>query len=93
MGQEVKAKAEKNAEEKILDVLVSKTSSESTRESFRQKLRSGDLNEKEVEIPFAANSTMNLPTMDIPGMCSEVKCRLSDPVRKDQKWFQNLQKK
>jgi ATP-dependent HslUV protease ATP-binding subunit HslU len=41
MGKEVKAKAEKNAEEKILDVLVSKTSSESTRDSFRQKLRSG----------------------------------------------------
>ena len=68
MGQEVKAKAEKNAEEKILDILVSKTSGESTRESFRQKLRSGELNEKEVEIPVAASSSMNLPTMDIPGM-------------------------
>ena len=31
MGKEVKAKAEKNAEEKILDILVSKTSAESTR--------------------------------------------------------------
>ena len=50
MGKEVKAKAEKNAEEKILDILVSKTSSESTRDSFRQKLRSGDLNDNEVEI-------------------------------------------
>ena len=55
-------------EEKILDILVSKTSSESTRDSFRQKLRSGELNDKEVEIPVAANSSMNLPTMDIPGM-------------------------
>ena len=34
MGQEVKAKAEKNAEEKILDILVSKTSSGSTREAL-----------------------------------------------------------
>ena len=68
MGQEVKAKAEKNAEEKILDILVSKTSSESTRESFRQKLRVGELNNKEVEIPVSANPSMNLPTMDIPGM-------------------------
>jgi len=68
MGKEVKAKAEKNAEEKILDILVSKTSSESTRDSFRQKLRSGELNDKEVEIPVATNSSMNLPTMDIPGM-------------------------
>ena len=31
MGKEVKAKAEKNAEERILDVLISKNSSESTR--------------------------------------------------------------
>ena len=47
MGIEVKAKAEKNAEERILDVLVSKSSSPATRESFRKKLRSGELNEKE----------------------------------------------
>ena len=68
MGQEVKARAEKNAEERILDVLVSKNASESTRESFRKKLRSGELNDKEVEISIASNSSLNLPTMDIPGM-------------------------
>ena len=68
MGNEVKAQAEKNAEERILDVLVSKTSSPATRESFRQKLRSGLLNKKEIEIPISSNSSMNLPTMDIPGM-------------------------
>ena len=68
MGKEVRAKAEKNAEERILDVLVSKSSSESTRESFRTKLRSGILNDKEVEIPVSSSSNMSLPTMDIPGM-------------------------
>ena len=68
MGKEVKAKAEKNAEEKVLDILVSKNSSDTTRESFRQKLRNGELSDKEVEIPVSANSSMNLPTMDIPGM-------------------------
>ena len=68
MGIEVKAQAEKNAEERILDVLVSKSSSPSTRESFRKKLRSGELNDKEVEIAVAANSSFNMPTMDIPGM-------------------------
>ncbi len=68
MGQEVKVKAEKNAEEKILDVLVSKNSGTSTRDSFRQKLRNGDLNDSEVEIPVSSNSSLNLPTMDIPGM-------------------------
>jgi len=68
MGKEVKAKAEKNAEEKILDILVSKTSGSSTRDSFRQKLRNGELNNKEVEIPVSSNASLNLPTMDIPGM-------------------------
>ena len=68
MGIEVKAQAEKNAEEKILDVLVSKNSSPATRESFRKKLRSGELNKNEVEIPVSANPSLNLPTMDIPGM-------------------------
>ena len=68
MGKEVRANAEKNAEERILDVLVSKNSSPSTRESFRQKLRNGELNKKEVEIPVATNSSFSLPTMDIPGM-------------------------
>ena len=68
MGVEVKAKAEKNAEERILDVLVSKTSGTATRENFRKKLRNAELNMHEVEIPVAANTSFNLPTMDIPGM-------------------------
>jgi len=68
MGAEVKAQAEKNAEERILDVLVSKTSSSATRESFRKKLRSGELNNSEVEIPVSSSSSLNMPTMDIPGM-------------------------
>lgn len=68
LSKEIKANAEKNAEERIIDVLVSKNSSETTRESFRQKLRNGELNKKEVEIPISVNSSFNLPTMDIPGM-------------------------
>ena len=54
MGKEVKARAEKNAEERILDVLVSKSSTPATRDSFRSKLRSGELNDKEVEISARA---------------------------------------
>ena len=68
MGKEVKANAEKNAEERVLDVLVSKTSGPATRESFREKLRQGGLNDKIIEIPVTSNSSFNLPTMDIPGM-------------------------
>jgi len=68
MSKEIQAHAEKNAEEKILDILISKTSSPATRETFRKKLRNGELNNSEVEIPVATNSSFNLPTMDIPGM-------------------------
>ena len=68
MGQEVKAKAEKNAEERILDVLVSKSSAPATRDNFRKKLRSGELNDNEVEIPVSTNPNFTLPTMDVPGM-------------------------
>ena len=48
--------------------LVSKSSTPATRDSFRSKLRSGELNDKEVEIPVSANANFSLPTMDIPGM-------------------------
>ena len=68
MGKEVKAHAEKNAEEKVLDVLVGEKSNPATRESFRQKLRSGELNDKMIEIKVVANTSFSLPTMDIPGM-------------------------
>jgi putative alpha-1,2-mannosidase len=53
---------EKNAEEKILDILVSKTSSEPTRENFRQKLRSGELAGREVEIPFGYITLLSRPS-------------------------------
>ena len=66
MGRSVRAQAEKNAEEKVLDALVGGKSSEETREKFRVKLRTGDLNDKEIEVEV--NSPSALPTMDIPGM-------------------------
>ena len=68
MGDEVKAHAEKNAEEKILDVLVSKSSSPLTRERIKKKLREGQLSKNEVEIPVSTNPSVNMPTMDVPGM-------------------------
>jgi len=68
MGKEVKAHAEKNAEEKVLDVLVGQKSSPDTRESFRKKLRKGELNDKMIDIKVSSNTSFSLPTMDIPGM-------------------------
>ena len=66
MGKAVRAKAEKNAEEKVLDALVGDNASSETREKFRVKLRSGELNNKDIEIEVPTNPGM--PTMDIPGM-------------------------
>ncbi|CBI75832.1 heat shock protein [Bartonella clarridgeiae 73] len=63
----VKAKAHINAEERVLDALVGKTASPVTRDSFRKKLREGELDDKEIEIEVTDNSN-SAPTFDIPGM-------------------------
>ena len=65
--EEVQARAELNAEERVLDALVGDSASRATRDSFRQKLRSGELNEKEVELEVADGGGLSLPTFDIPG--------------------------
>ncbi len=64
----VQAKAELAAEERVLDALVGDTASESTRDAFRQKLREGDLAEKEVELDLADTGGGGLPTFEVPGM-------------------------
>ncbi|AQX17872.1 MULTISPECIES: ATP-dependent protease ATPase subunit HslU [Bartonella] len=64
---EVKAKAHLNAEERVLNALVGKTASPATRDSFRKKLREGELDDKEIEIEVTDNSN-SAPTFDIPGM-------------------------
>lgn len=48
--------------------MVGQKSSPETRDNFRQKLRKGELNEKVIDVQVSANTSFNLPTMDIPGM-------------------------
>jgi len=64
--KEVRARAEKNAEERVLDALVGPGAQPATRESFRKKLRDGELNEKEIEIQVAETGG-GLPMFEIPG--------------------------
>ena len=64
--REVRAKAEKHAEERVLDALVGAGSSSTTRETFRKRLRAGELNDKEIEIQVAETGA-GLPMFDIPG--------------------------
>jgi ATP-dependent HslUV protease ATP-binding subunit HslU len=65
--KDVQAKAELMAEERVIDALVGENASEATRTSFRQKLRTGELDDKEIELEVADTGSMGLPTFDIPG--------------------------
>ena len=65
--KEVKAKAELKAEEKVLDALVGNKASVATRESFRKRLRNGDLDNNEIEIEVQESSS-GLQSFEIPGM-------------------------
>ena len=62
----VKAKAEGAAEDRILDALVGPGSQPATRDSFRKKLRAGELDDKEIEIELADNASP-MQGMDLPG--------------------------
>ena len=67
MRENVKARAHMNAEERVLEALVGKTASPATRDSFRKKLRDGELDDKEIEIEVA-DSGSGMPGFEIPGM-------------------------
>jgi len=64
---EVEAKAKLNSEERWLDALVGNTASPATRDSFRKKLRDGQLDDKEIEIEVADTSS-GMPQFELPGM-------------------------
>ena len=65
--KEVKAKAELKAEEKVLDSLVGNKASVATRESFKKRLRNGDLDNNEIEIEVQ-NTSGGMQSFEIPGM-------------------------
>jgi ATP-dependent HslUV protease ATP-binding subunit HslU len=64
---EVQAKAHALAEERVLDALVGATASPATRDSFRKKLRNGELDDKEIDIEVA-DSGSGAPGFEVPGM-------------------------
>jgi len=64
--KEVHAQAQKLAEDRVLDAVVGNKASVATRESFRKRLRSGDLDNNEIEI--AINDASQMPSFEIPGM-------------------------
>jgi len=64
--KDVEAQAHLNAERRVLDALVGANASETTRESFRKKLRAGELDTKEIEVQVM--DSPSVPSFDIPGM-------------------------
>ena len=67
MRKEVHAKAQQAAEERVLNTLVGSKASVATRESFRKRLRNGDLDNNEIEIEVTDTSS-GMPSFEIPGM-------------------------
>ncbi|WP_298882339.1 ATP-dependent protease ATPase subunit HslU [uncultured Bradyrhizobium sp.] len=65
--KDVQARAQLAAEERVLDALVGANASSATRESFRKKLRAGELNDKEIEIETQSSGS-GMPMFEIPGM-------------------------
>ena len=64
--KEIFTKAQKAAEERVLNALVGERASVATKESFRKRLRDGDLDNNEIEVDINEGSSM--PSFEIPGM-------------------------
>ncbi|MCO5132639.1 MAG: ATP-dependent protease ATPase subunit HslU [Xanthobacteraceae bacterium] len=64
--KDVQARAQIAAEDRVLDALVGANAGAATRDSFRRKLRAGELNDKEIEIEVQSSGGM--PMFEIPGM-------------------------
>jgi len=66
--KEVQAKAETAAEERLITALAGEQAAADTRSKFRRMLRSGELEEKEIEVSVAENPGTAIGQLDIPGM-------------------------
>ncbi len=76
----VRAAAEEAAMERLLDALTGKGASEATRQSFRQRIREGHLDDSEVEIEIADAPSMPFELPGQPGQMSMI--NLSDMLGK-----------
>lgn len=66
MRDEVKANAHKAAEERVVTAIAGEDAREGTRDMFRRKLKSGELDDTEIELEIA-DSSSPMPMLDIPG--------------------------
>ena len=68
LKKEVKARAEISAEKRVIEALVGSSASSQTKEKFKKMLRSGQLDNQEIEIELLSNSSSPMKSMEIPGM-------------------------
>jgi ATP-dependent HslUV protease ATP-binding subunit HslU len=66
MRDEVKAKAHKAAEERVISAIAGEDARDGTREMFRKKLKAGELDNTVIELDLA-DSANPMPMFDIPG--------------------------
>jgi ATP-dependent HslUV protease ATP-binding subunit HslU len=65
--KDVQARAQLAAEERVVNALVGENASATTKDSFRRRLRAGELNDKEIEIEVQASGG-GMPLFEIPGL-------------------------
>ncbi len=66
MRDDVKAAAQKAAEDRVIEAIAGENAREQTRDMFRRKLRSGELDDTEIELELADTSNP-IASMEIPG--------------------------
>ena len=66
MREDVKARAHKAAEDRVIAAIAGEDARDGTREMFRKKLRAGELDDTVIEVSLADTSNP-LGVMDIPG--------------------------
>ena len=68
LKKEVKARAEVNAEKRVIEALVGSSATTQTKEKFKKMLREGELDDQEIEIELLSSPSSPLKSMEIPGM-------------------------
>ncbi len=66
MRDDVRARAHQNAEDRVIAAIAGTDAREATRDMFRRKLKSGELDDTEIELELSESSNP-MPMMEIPG--------------------------
>ncbi len=65
--ESVKTRAEKAAEETVLDALAGENARPETRQSYRKRLRDGELDEDKITVQVPDQGALHMPSFDVPG--------------------------